>query len=462
MSRRLRFIAFSWSLAWLLGAVTLHGEEVSSELTQQIIELVSDRDPDFRAAGLEQVRTAPKDPAFTGKIAAQLSKLDAAGAIGLLRALGDRGDGACRESALGLLGTSKDENIRAAVLETLGELSQPGDLPTIMKSLTAVSAVESAAARQALTQMRGDAISSALAEALQSSPAASKAGLIEVLAARRAVDQLPTFTAATLDGDPQVRAAAMAALGQIGKPEQLAAMIPGVLKAQKGAEREAAEKNVALVAARIENEDRRGEALIEALGTVAAADRDQLLSLVGRVGGKKLINFVAEIATGADPARRQLGIDALSKWPDAGTADKLLGIAGSTTSAAERKQAFQGYVKIAATRDKRTDQQRLERMKQAMKAARTLDEQATAINRTRTAYDVAAMRFVLPYVDEPKLAQVACETIVELAHHREVRDPHKAEFDKALDKVIAVSKNPEVIDRAQRYKRGETWNRPAK
>jgi hypothetical protein len=75
---------------------------------------------------------------------------------------------------------------------------------------------------------------------------------------------------------------------------------------------------------------------------------------------------------------------------------------------------------------------------------------------------VETLRFVLPYVDEASFDQAACDTIVELAHHREIRDPNKVEFNKALDKVIAVSKNPEVIERANRYKRGETWERQAK
>ena len=60
------------------------------------------------------------------------------------------------------------------------------------------------------------------------------------------------------------------------------------------------------------------------------------------------------------------------------------------------------------------------------------------------------------------LTETACETIVELAHHREIRDPNKVEFNKALDEVIAISKNPEVVERANRYKRGETWERQAK
>ena len=140
----------------------------------------------------------------------------------------------------------------------------------------------------------------------------------------------------------------------------------------------------------------------------------------------------------------------------------MLEIVNKASDPAERNQAFQGYVKIGATRDNRNDKQRLDRMKDAMKAAKTPEEQTLVINRTRTSYDVEAVRFMLPYLDQPNFAQSACETIVEIAHHREVRDPNKAEFDKILDKVIEVTKDPVIVDRAQRYKRGETWERPKK
>jgi hypothetical protein len=216
---------------------------------------------------------------------------------------------------------------------------------------------------------------------------------------------------------------------------------------------------VAEVCNRIDNEGERGDALIAALDTVAVAQRDELMPLVGRVGGKRLIRFVADIATGDDASRRSFGIDALSKWPDASPADTLLEIANKTTDAAERRQAFQAYVKVCAIRDRRNDQQRLERMKQAMKEARTTEEKIAVINRTRTAYDVEAMRFVRPYLDQPEFCQAACETIVELAHHRQVRDPNKAEFDAVLDQVIKLSTNDELVERANRYKRGETWER---
>jgi HEAT repeat protein len=429
---------------------------------QMVVGLLTNPDVEFRAAALDQVRRGPKSPELTAACAAQLSKLDAGGQISLISALGDRGDAAARPAASELLKMSNDENVRAAVLGMFAKLGAADDVRLLVESMSAGSAAERNAARQGLVQLRGDNANAAIASVERSATGAQKAALIDVLAARRAIGETPAFIASIGDADPQVRTAAMNALGQLGRPEELPAMIDGVLKAQKGGERDAAEKNVALVCSRIDNEDQRADVLISAMNSVSAAERDDLLSLVGRVGGKKLINFVGDIASADDPARRVIGLDALGKWPDANAADKLLEIANKTTDVNERRLAFGGFVKISATRDKRNDGERLKRMKQAMAAAKSPEEQSLVINRCRTAYDVNSLRFVLPFADDPQFAQIACETIVELAHHREVRDPNKAEFDTALDKVIATSKDPVVVDRAGRYKRGETWNRPTK
>ena len=72
---------------------------------------------------------------------------------------------------------------------------------------------------------------------------------------------------------------------------------------------------------------------------------------------------------------------------------------------------------------------------------------------------VETLRFVRPYLDDPQLAEPACKSVVELAHHQKLRDPNKAEFVQALDKVIATTKNPELVERANRYKEGKTWER---
>jgi HEAT repeat protein len=437
-------------------------ESQQEEFVQLIVKLIGDQDKEFRAAGLEQVRTAARGPAFTQLFAAQLTKLDPAGQIALLDALADRGDHTARAAALELFKSSSDENVQAAAIRALGKLGEAADVPLLVKTLSAESAANRNAARRSLIEIPVATVNQAVAADLLTASPSAHGALIEVLATRRARGQFPALIAASVDENARVRRAAMAALGQLGTPEQIARMLPGVLKARKGFERDEAEKNVALVCGQIENADQRGAAVIEALSTVDAGQRDQLLSLLGRVGGKKLIDFVGAIATGDDGSRRLLGIEALSKWPDASVADKLFEIANRTTDGAERDQAFRAFMKVSAARDGRSDKERLARLEQGIKLAKTPAEVSLVINRVRTAYDVDSVRFVLPYVDQPQFAQIACETIVEIAHHREVRDPNKAEVDKALDKVIATSKDPEVVERANRYKRGETWQRPAR
>ena len=67
---------------------------------------------------------------------------------------------------------------------------------------------------------------------------------------------------------------------------------------------------------------------------------------------------------------------------------------------------------------------------------------------------IESLRFVVPYLDQPEFAQEACATVVELAHHRELREPNKAEFDGALDSVIRISKDPGVVDRGKALQEG--------
>jgi HEAT repeat protein len=460
MSRRQLFGSFLAGLMLVLATVALQAADAPpKQSVRLVLKLLADKDREFRAAGLDQVRNAARGEAFTQLFAAQLTKLDADGQVALLDALADRGDIAARSAVLDLLASSHDTNVRAAAISALGRLGGSEDLSLFIQSLSSGSSAERGTAQESLIQIRGATINQALAADLESASPGVKAALIDILATRRAGDECPAFVKATVDEDSGVRRAAMSALGQLGRPEQIARMLPGVLKAQKGSERDEAEKNIALICSRIENEDERGAALIDALNTVDEAQRDQLLSLLGRVGRKKLLDFVAGIATGKDAARRQLGIDALSKWPDASVADTLFEIVNQSTDPAQRDQAFRSYVKVSATRDGRSDKERLNRLKEGVKAAKTPEEIALVLNRVRTAYDIDALRFVAPYVDQPQYAQIACETIVEIAHHREVRDPNKAEVNKMLDKVIAVSKDPVVVERANRYKRGETWDR---
>jgi hypothetical protein len=114
-------------------------------------------------------------------------------------------------------------------------------------------------------------------------------------------------------------------------------------------------------------------------------------------------------------------------------------------------------IRVAPLPDGRTDAERLTMLKKAMELANSDAQRKAVIKRARAIRSLETFRFIAPYMDDPKFSQIACETVVELAHHKVLRQPNKAEFNPALEKIIKLSKDPEVILRAKHYLKDETW-----
>ncbi|HEV3023859.1 MAG TPA: HEAT repeat domain-containing protein, partial [Pirellulales bacterium] len=220
----------------LSAVLPMAARAADDELVDRVVRLLGDSDREFRAAGLDRVRTSARGEAHTKTFAAQLPKLDPSAQAALVIALADRGDSAARPAIVELLAASQDEQVRSAALAALGEIGSTDDLPTLVKALSASSSAERQSARTALVRMRGDSVVKALAADAQTAAPATKTTLIEVLATRRAADAMPLFLASSMDDDGQVRRAAMNALGQLAGADQIGAMIPAVLKAEKGFE----------------------------------------------------------------------------------------------------------------------------------------------------------------------------------------------------------------------------------
>ena len=122
--------------------------------------------------------------------------------------------------------------------------------------------------------------------------------------------------------------------------------------------------------------------------------------------------------------------------------------------------ALRALIRVAPLPDGRSDGEKLDLLQQAMTLCTRDNERNLVLQRAAAIRIPETLRFLLPYLDQSTYAQAACRAIVELAHHRDLREPNKAEFDEALDKVIQISKDATVIDRAKRYKKGQTWAGP--
>ncbi len=453
-NRLLRSAVVCLAVALSPGAAHAAADEPGDELVALVVNLLGDKDKDVRAIGLEQVRSEAKGPAATRQFAALLPKMPAEAQVGLLSALADRGDGAVRPAVLERLAASHEEPVRVAAIQALGLLGEPGDLATLVRSLASDSKAERAAARASLVSLRGDEVPAAIAVAMQQAPAPVRVALIEILTVRHARETVPAILAAAVDDEPLVRAAAMTALGQLATSEHVGGMVSGVLKAQKGPQREAAEKSVMFVCARIADPEKRAEPLLAALDGLNEADRMALLPTLGRVGGTEALKQIEAAIADPDAVRHQIGLRALCNWPDASIAPRLIELVGSDQHAEHRALALAALIRVAPLPDKRTAAERLELLLAAMSMCSREEEQNLVLKRVRAIRTLEALHFVTPYLDQPAHAQVACETIVEMAHHREFREPNKPEFDLLLDRVIEVSQDATVVERRVGTKKG--------
>jgi len=427
---------------------------------QVVVDLLAESDKEFRAVAFDQIRNAFPGAATTKQFAALLPTLPAETQVGFLSALADRGDQVAAPAVRALLGSSTDDSVRVAAVKALGSLGDASDLPALYP--LALGSAESVrqAARRSLVVLPGTEPSAAMAEMLSDADAALGVLLIETLTERRARETVPSILAVAVGDDPEVREAAMQALAGLATESDVAGMVQGVLKAEPGGERAAAERAVMRVCQKDDPEADAAKPLLEALDGLTSQQRLVLLPTVGRVGGPAALRVIEEAVRSDDAAQQAAGFKALFNWPDASIAFRLLELARTESQPQRRREALRALIRVAPLPGEESEQFRLDLLRTAMAMCEHDEDRLRVIERAKAVRAIETLRYVARYFDEPAFREKACLTVVELAHQSGLRESHRDEFHQALDRVIAISQDATVIDRAKRYKKGETWVRP--
>jgi hypothetical protein len=426
---------------------------------QMIVTLLSNDDPAFRAVALDRVRHGVKGAAATIRVAGMLATLPAPRQIELIRALADRRDAAAIPAITAQLLQSPDVMVRAAAICAVGAIGSGTEVALLKKSLAAAEP-EKSAARRALAIVRGDDAVKQIIEAAKFGEPALRPMLIEILVERRARSALPDFVALSADADSTVRSAAMRALGVLGGTAEVNGMIAGLLKAAPGGERQDAERAVVAVCTKNRGAEESAKVFLQQFQAASEADKESLLPALGGIGGPAALAIVDELIASSEPSKRQLGLKAISRWPDATVSQRLLDLVAKSQGQPERDMLLGALIRIAPLPDnKLNDKQKLDLVQKTMALCQKDEERARLIERANAIRTVESFRYVTSFLDSPALAEPACKSVVELAHHRQLRDANKEEFTKALDEVIGTTKNAELVERANAYKAGKTWER---
>jgi HEAT repeat protein len=456
-----RKVVLVFSFAALACGSCLQAEEPAAQsLVGMVIELLGDEDPEVRGLAYEQVRENALGETATLQFADVLPRLSSPAMIGLIAALAERGDSVARPAVTAVVSTHSAALVRSAAIRALGKLGTVDDIPLLLELLTEGPESTRVPARESLVELRGRDVVLALTSHLSEGDTRTRIALAEVLAARHAVVAIPTLLDLAVSGEVKVRSAAMVALGKLAGPEHLGGMTQGVLAAEEGVERSTAEKHLMFVCNRLPDKDRRAAPLRAVMQALTETDRLVMLSTLGRIGGESALEEVSEALASSQPAIHAAGIQAISNWPDASVAAKLIELAKSDEHERHRRIARMALLRIAPLPDGRPDAEKVELLKVGMELAADDAERNYALSRAAAIRTVETLRLILPFLSREVHVEAACEAIVELAHHRKLRNQNKQEFQVALDLVLETTKNPVVQERALRYKQGQTWARP--
>jgi hypothetical protein len=184
------------------------------------------------------------------------------------------------------------------------------------------------------------------------------------------------------------------------------------------------------------------------------ADTVTLLPVLGRVGGPAAQKKVEESLVSGDPAKSAAGIRALCNWPDASVAGKLAELAKGEQEQGVRIAALRAYIRVVSLASDRPDAKTLQMLQWAFAAAERPEEKILVADGISTVRTMETLRWLVTLLDDKEVAQVACRSIVDLAHHRRLRNPNSDEFVKALRRVIEVSQDAPTVTLAKGYIEG--------
>ena len=301
-------------------------------------------DPAFRAKALALAESRPDFD--VARWLARGETLPAAAQADLIRLFGRRRDKEAEPFIKARL-TADQKAVRLASVEAYARLQGASAAEELWPLFATDDADQAAVMKDAARGWPTAFVLAKLAPASVSYPSAAQKAVLEILAERQVVAAGPYVLKMALSADPEVKAAALAALEQTAGPSEVPALVEQMLRA--AGPKEVVPVQNALVAAcnRIAEPARRADAILAALKKAKDAQRADLIRPLSRIGGAKALQAVAAELKGKVPAAQAAALAVLSGWPDASALPELLKLAESKDRKT-RYMALQGIARLLA------------------------------------------------------------------------------------------------------------------
>ncbi len=416
----------------------------------QILDWFIGDDPDRRRVAAARIQTLSDTQLEAAT--ERLGQLSESGRLALIQVMAQRRGEQALPMVLELADSDQPE-LQAAAVRALGQIGDATVIPRLIELLGAGEGV-GPAAREALPLLPRDEVGRALLQALEDRPEDRGAviAVLDDLTYYPAID--PLIELARQD-DPEVYRPALEGLQGIADPDEYD--IPRLLEllwdTPSGARRDAVERTILIVSDKLPGEADRAGPVLAALTETEAAPAD-FLPLLGRLGGPGARERIETALESADADIREAAVRGLCNWPNADVAPQLRSIAAQGDNPTHQRWALRAFTRVVSLPSDRPEAETLAMLQDALQMARLPEDRQLILQRAGAVRTFETVEWLAGFLDDATVNQAACQALVELAHHRFLRQPNREQFAPILEKVAEISEDAELADRARRYRLG--------
>ena len=377
---------------------------IEPSVSVEVLKLVQSSDTTLQQGATSIIRQTP-GAEFTRLLASQLPTLSPTAQISVIRGLEQRGD-ASAAGAVAKLAESANEDVRVAALQALGTLGDGTCVPVLLRQSSAGDATGKAA-WESLTRLRGESVTSALVQLLKSNDSATRAKVVDALAARHTTTQTGTLLQMLADTDPAVHTSVLKALRALAGPNEVPALVSGLVA--NAADRPQLEQIVSVAISRSEKPQ---TIITPVISAMSASDevKVHLVNILGRVGGTEALNTIRPQLKSANAELKKTTVRVLSDWPDATPINDLLPVASADPDESTRILALRGYIKLTGL-----TQNKLPGYENALKVATRPDEIQMVLGGLSQLKTADSLRVVAKCLDKPGVAEATVSAMLQIA-----------------------------------------------
>ena len=397
-----------------------------------------DNDPEYRAAALKYARPYIK-PATIDSWLKQIKKGSLEQQAEIIKMLGDYNV----ESALPVILKSlknKDQQVKINSIAAAGKIGQNKVLQNLFKVLQKGNAQDIAAVQQAILIMKGNTVTTQVADALPAMSANGQVALINVLAARAAHDKVNVVLPLVKSNDATVKKAAFEALKQLVEADNLPQLF--TLLRDVNQPEEFIQVQKAIIAAIADSKDKPKQVMrvLEQMEQAPADQKNLYFNILASVGDKTSLEAVSAAFNTGDETTKKAALTALSQWSDASAANVLYRISKESIGSALQEMALNGYIHSIAKATYPAEQKVL-LLNNAMDVAKALVQKKAILNEIGKNKTITALFFAGKYLDDADVQQEAANAVmnIALADKNNFGDNIRV----LLNKTIQVLKGPD-------------------